>query len=246
VRFNTPFATAARRERPHTGVWYIQTAVAPGTGIDASGDPIGADEGGVWQFRVELFDAGGNQVDPEAIGIAWCVPASSDLTGTLSTVNAASLGLVDAVRNCMILTVRVDNNRCLASIAAPTLDGNPASSACGVMNYSALTTIVVTPFVALQRNRYADYALYVQRGEGPDAQLSASNIAAPSAGAMPAAPSSTVGDLLDGCAIAGFTEQLYVAHRGTDGWSRQQQYDASAVRAFVLAPVTVASPIATP
>ncbi len=96
MRFNTPFATAARRERPHTGVWYVQTAVAPNTGFDASGDPIGADEGGLWQIRVELFDATGNQVDPEAIGIAWRVPASSDLTGTLSTVNAASLGLVAA------------------------------------------------------------------------------------------------------------------------------------------------------
>jgi hypothetical protein len=29
---------------------------------------------------------------------------------------------------------------------------------------------------------------------------------------------------------------LYVAHLGTDGWSRLSQYDSSAARAFVLAP----------
>jgi nitrite reductase/ring-hydroxylating ferredoxin subunit len=43
-----------------------------------------------------------------------------------------------------------------------------------------------------------------------------------------------VGSLLDACVLAGFTEQLYVAHMATDGWSRQSQYDTSAARAFVL------------
>jgi hypothetical protein len=39
-----------------------------------------------------------------------------------------------------------------------------------------------------------------------------------------------------GCSVAGFSENLYVAVTTTDGWSRQSQYDASFVRAFVLAP----------
>jgi hypothetical protein len=39
-----------------------------------------------------------------------------------------------------------------------------------------------------------------------------------------------------GCPVAGFSENLYVAASATDGWSRQSQYDRSAVRAFVLAP----------
>ncbi len=221
-------------------------AVATGVPFDENGVPTGPDESGLWQIRIELFDAAGTLVDPEALGIAWRIPRSNDLTGTIPTENAANLGLVDATRNCMIVTIHVDNNPCFASIAAPTLDGNPASSGCGVMTYSALTSTVVTPFTALQRNRFADYSFYVQRGEGPGAQLAASGRAAVSPATMPVAPSSSVGDLLDGCAIAGFTEQLYVAHLAVDGWSRQQQLDAQAVRAFVLAPLSVTSPIATP
>lgn len=224
------------------------TAVAPGSGYDATGTPLGADQGGLWQIRVELFTQAGALVDPEALGIAWRVPESADLTGTIETSNAATLGLVDAARNCMIVTVRVDNNPCFAAIGAPTLDGNAASSGCGVMHYGSLGGSVETPFTALQRNRHADYSFSVQRGEGPGAQLSRTGVAVPASADMPAAPISTVGDLLDGCAIAGFTEQLYVAHRATDGWSRQQQYDRSAARAFVLAPTAPVpvSPIATP
>lgn len=215
-------------------------AVAPGVGYDASDAPSGADQGGLWQIRVELFTASGAAADPEALGIAWRVPESADLTGTIDTANAATLGLVDAARNCLIVTVFVDNNPCRASIGAPTVNGNPASAGCGVMNYSLLSATVATPFTALQRTGFADYAFYVQRGEGPGAQIAASGQAATTLGGMPAAPTSTVGDLLDGCTIAGFTEQLYVAHRATDGWSRQVQNDASAVRAFVLAPSTPA------
>jgi hypothetical protein len=44
------------------------------------------------------------------------------------------------------------------------------------------------------------------------------------------------GCAVDGCPVAGFSENLYVAASSFDGWSRQAQYDASAVRAFVLAP----------
>ena len=33
-----------------------------------------------------------------------------------------------------------------------------------------------------------------------------------------------------------FTEQLYVSHLGTDGWTSLTQYNSSTARAFVLAP----------
>jgi hypothetical protein len=210
--------------------------VAPGTSFDANGMPVGADEGGLWQIKIELFDAAGAQVDPEALGIKWRVPESADLTGTIQTADAATLGLVDAARNCMIVTVRVDNNPCDAAIAAPTLDGSAAADQCGVMNYAALSDTVTLPFRALQRNRFATYSFYVQRGAVTPPEVSTGGTAAASAATMPAAPSETVGNLLDTCTIAGFTEQLYVAHMATDGWSRQSHYDRSAVRAFVLAP----------
>ena len=213
------------------------TAIMPGAGYDDGGTPVGPDQGGLLQIRVELFDTDGAPVDPEMLGIKWYVPATGDLTGNIDTQDAAALGLVNAARNCMIVTIRVDNNPCHATIDTPTIDGLPASAGCGVMNYSTLTNTVRTPFTALHRNQFADYRFYVQRGEGPGAQLTVTGVAPATAAGMPAAPTSSVGDLLDGCAIAGFTEQLSVWHRATDGWSRQSQYDAADARAFVLAPV---------
>jgi hypothetical protein len=213
------------------------TAVAPGVGFDGAGMPAGPDQGGLWQIRVELFDAAGNLVDPEALGIKWRVPESNDLTGTIPTEDAATLGLVNAALNCMILTVRVDNNPCAAAIAAPTLDGSAAADECGVMDYTGKLQIVAMPFTALQRNRFATYAFAVQRGAVSPPEVSVSGEAAPNAPSMPAAPTETVANLLDSCTTAGFAEHVYVWHLATDGWSRQSQYDASDIRAFVLAPL---------
>ena len=226
-------------------------AVAPGVGYDVNGSPVGAAEGGLWQVRVELFDAAGNAADPETLGIAWRVPMSNDLTGTIQTANAATLGLVDTARNCMTVTVNVDNNRCYASIGVPTVADVPASPGCGVLRYVSTSSTVATPFTALHRSSFADYSFYVLRGEGPDHQIARNGVAPTTAAAMPAAPTATVSEMLDGCDLAGFTEQLYVAHRATDGWGRQSQNDASAVRAFVLAqqapaPVGPIAPIAVP
>jgi hypothetical protein len=219
-------------------------AVAPGTTFDAGGNPVGTDQGGLWQIKVELFDAAGNLVDPEALGIKWRVPASSDLSGTIQTRDAALLGLVDAAQNRMVLTVRVDNNPTFARIDAPSVGGSAAADECGVMNYASRALGVDVPFLALQRNRFASYSFYVQRGAVSPPEYSAAGTAAANAAGMPAAippsppgdPLPTVGSLLDLCVLAGFTENLYVAHRATDGWSRQDQYDSRTARAFVLAP----------
>ena len=219
-------------------------AVAPGTGFDASGDPIGGDQGGLWQIKVELFDAAGNLVDPEALGIKWRVPESIDLSGTIQTHDAADLGLVDAAQNRMVLTLRVDNNPTFARIDAPSVGGSTAADECGVMNYASRALAVDVPFLALQRNRFATYSFYVQRGAVSPAEYSASGTAAANAAGMPGAippsppgdPLPTVDSLLDACVLAGFTENLHVWHGATDGWSRQSQYDSSAARAFVLAP----------
>jgi hypothetical protein len=234
---------------PPEGQWSIPNAVldtqsavfptaafAPGMGFDATGTPVGIDQGGLWQIRVELFTAAGAQVDPEGLGIKWRVPESVDLTGTIQTADAAALGLVDAARNCMVVTVRVDNNPCAAAIDAPLVGTSAAADQCGVMTYTARSQLVTAPFLALQRNGFADWSFSIQRGAVSPPELSRSGQAAASAATMPAAPTETVGNLLDSCTLAGFTEVLYVRHRATDGWSEQTGLDRSAVRAFVLAP----------
>ncbi|MCX7378955.1 MAG: hypothetical protein NTY94_19675 [Alphaproteobacteria bacterium] len=215
-------------------------AVAPGVGFDAAGAPEGPDQGGLWQISVELFNAAGAQVDPEALGIRWRVPADDDFSGTIATRDAATLGLVDAAANRMVLTVRVDNNPTLARIGAPTLDGAPAGTACGVLAYDGTAGTVATPFQAVQRNGYAAYSFSVLRGAGP-AVLGAAGTAATSiAGPLPV-PNGTAAALLGSCGIAGFSENLYVKHLATDGWSDQSQLDRSDVRAFVLAPEAMVS-----
>ena len=213
-------------------------SVAPGADFNSSGVPVGPDQGGLWQIRVDLFNTAGNQVDPEALGIAWRVPATGTLSGTIQTENAANIGLVNATKNCMIVTVNVDNNPCSASIGAPTTSNVPAGGNCGVMTWAVPVEPVVTPFLAMQRNQHATYSFYVQRGEGPSVPISMSGTAAANNSGV-LSPSASVGTMLGSCidsGIAGFTEQLYVAHMSTDGWSRQVHLDRSDVRAFVLAP----------
>lgn len=234
---------------PPTGQWSIPNAVldtqsavfdtaaaAPGTTFDDAGTPLGAGQGGLWQIKVELFNAAGNPIDPEALGIKWRVPESADLTGTIATEDALGLGLVDTIRNCMIVTVRIDNNRCFARVDAPTLEGGISADGCGVMRYTSRSLGIATPFLALQRNGFATYSFYVQRGDVWPPEVTQSGPAATSVATMPAPVPTTVENLLDeDCDIAGLLEHLYVAHTGTDGWSRMSAYDAPATRAFVLA-----------
>lgn len=218
-------------------------AVAPGVAFDSSGEPVDADQGGLWQIKVELFDGAGNMVDPEALQIKWRVPESEDLSGTIGTRDAAALGLVNAAQDYMAVTVRVDNNPAYARIDAPVVGGSTAADACGVMPYASRALAVDVPFYGLQMNRFATYSFYVQRGAVSPPEYAVAGTAAADAGSMagaipPLPPTPTVGSLLGHCTLAGFTEQLYVRHTGTDGWRDLTEYDRSAVRAFVLSPAT--------
>lgn len=226
------------------------TAVAPGVVFDENGAPLGSDQGGLWQIKVELFNSAGALVDPEGLGIKWRVPNSADLSGTIGTRDAATLGLVNTVLNYMAITVRVDNNPTYARIDAPSVGGSTAADACGVMNYAARSQLVDVPFVALQINRFASYSFEVQRGAVRPPEYSLAGTAAASVATMPGAippsppadPQPTVDTLLDACNLAGFSELLYVTHAGFDGWNDLSQYNSQAVRAFVLAPAPTPTP----
>src|SRR5262249_6899048 len=81
---------------------------APGITYDGNGAEVGTDQSGKFEIKLELFDNAGNPVDIGALGIKYFVPAVDDLSGTITTVDAATLGLVSG--NAMIVTVHVDNN----------------------------------------------------------------------------------------------------------------------------------------
>ncbi|MBS1786989.1 MAG: hypothetical protein JST85_04670 [Acidobacteria bacterium] len=193
-------------------------------------------QAGKYQLKIDLFDSTGALVNVATKGIKYRVPTSTDLSGTIFTEDAAALGLVqdddgDGL-NSFIMTLHVDNNVCSASIAAPLLNGSVAADDCGVLNYQDSDTVTMS-YTASHPNAFATYSFAVVRGVSPV-------VASASGNANTGTPFSivdTVNNLRSpDCPVAGFSENLYVAAMATNGWERLSGYDASAVRAFVLAP----------
>lgn len=214
--------------------------IAPGMTYDANGNTVGADTSGQYQLKVDLFDTHGQPVNIGTLGIVYAVPTDPDGSGTIHTVDASTLSLVSG--HSMIVTLHVDNNRCFAAVDAPTIGAASADPCCGVLSYQP-TDSVTMGWTALHPHGFGRYRFRVIRGVN-------SVIEDPSSGWTPVASSSspitqTVSHLLndnlpagcpvDGCPVAGFSENLYVDSLATDGWTSELGYDASAVRAFVLA-----------
>jgi len=225
---------------PPLGQWSLPDVVedtASGKFDTVNADGTAIMDGKV-QVRVELFDLAGNPVDIGALGIRYFVPTSTDLSGTVHTVDAASQGLVAG--NMMVITLHVNNEACAASTAAPAIGGATADPCCGVLEYAQGSTVSMA-WTASHPHGYASYSFGVVRG------INGVFSAGGAVGGGSFSATRTVNQLLndnlpagcavDGCPVAGFSENLYVAASAFDGWSRQSQYDASAVRAFVLAPV---------
>lgn len=224
---------------PPLGQWSLPDVVED----TASGkfDTVGADGtaimDGLVQLRVELFDAAGNPVDIVALGIRYFVPTSTDLSGTVHTIDAATLGLVAG--NTMVVTLHVNNEHCAASIAPPAIGGATADPCCGVLDYGPGSTVSMA-WTASHPHGYASYSFGVVRGVngvfGASGAVGGGSFGATRTVSQLLNDNLPPGCAVDGCPVAGFSENLYVAASAFDGWSRQSQYDASAVRAFVLAP----------
>ncbi len=197
---------------------------------------IPTDQSGKFQLKVDLFDSAGARVNITTKGINYRVPTSTDLSSTINTADAATLGLVqdedgDGFKS-FIMTLHIDNNVCTANIAAPKINNITEADDCGVMNYGDGDSVTMT-YTASHPNGFATYGFSVVRGVSPV-------VASASGNAGTGASSSiveTVANLRSpSCPVAGFAETLYVAATATNGWDRLSGYDASAVRAFVLAP----------
>jgi hypothetical protein len=162
--------------------------------------------------------------------------ASAQLhTVTVDFFNAAGTLLESAVP----LSIYVDNNRCTATIAEPTLNGVQATNACGFLPYNPATAPadqVQISFVAAQPEDYATYQFSLIKGVNAVALSQATS--GPVGGISPASDpiTATVASLLGTCTTAGFAAEVYVYADATTGWTRCSQYDASAAVAFVLAP----------
>jgi hypothetical protein len=220
--------------------------IAPGMHYDDNGNLVGTDTSGKYQLQVKLFDGQGQPIDIAALGIVFAVPTDPDSFGNINTVDAATLGLVSS--NAMVITLHVDNNRCYANIAAPTINTTGADPCCGVLQYQDGDQVNLS-FQAKHPHNFARYTFSVVRGARiviptppppapppPPIQVGAATVNLPLSVDFLLNENLPVGCPEDGCPVAGFSENLYVDSMATDGWSSELGYDASHVRAFVLAP----------
>ncbi|MGD6808193.1 MAG: hypothetical protein ACQCN3_00680 [Candidatus Bathyarchaeia archaeon] len=218
-------------------------------------------ESGKYQLKVDLFDSDGKLVNIDALVIKFRVPKSTDLSGTIETEDAASTLLENGIasssgliydddadgKRSMIITLNIDNSLCKAEIPAPTLEGVPAGDDCGVMKYDfgpaplkapqGTVTLYYRPEhpAGVGTAGFATYNFSLTRGGNPEALIDSGRTPLPP---TDKSATRTVEELLGMCDTAGFVEHMHVYAMATSGWRRLYEYDAHAVRGFVLAPKT--------
>ena len=212
----------------------------------------GSDQSGLYQLRLELFDAAGIRIDihpfhavlhPQGKNIKYVVPDTTNLTGTIHTVNANTLaqpgGGTLAVDSSLILTLHIDNNHCVARTDPPVTPSGSADACCGVVSYSGGESVSLT-YTAYHPHGFATHSLAVYR--------SATQILPSLTGGVGTFTlTRTVADMMTlarpaacllkpVCTMAAFSENLKVFELATDGWGSYLGYNDEANRAFALAP----------
>jgi hypothetical protein len=219
---------------PPVGQWIIADAVVDTTSaLFHSGTFAPAGPGdGLYEFELTLFDGAGTAVNATTLGISYVVPTTLDLTTTIPTVNATTLGLVTAGR--LIYQLHVDNNVCAAALQPPAIGSTASADPCGLLRYEDGDSVTLQ-YTASHPNGFATYAHNVVKGATPlPAPISSSGLVGPAPGTH--TETDSVADLLGDCTIAGFAETVTVWAMAIDGWSRLSGYDRSAIQAFALAP----------
>ena len=188
---------------------------------------------GLYQLKLDLFDASANPVDIAAAGITYYVPSTTESDGSVDTVDAATLGLVSG--NSLILNLYVDNRPTTAQLpGVSTPVDSTASDPCGILHYNAPGDNVDIQYVVYQPGNFLDWSLDVVRGTTGSVVSISGHSSAGSPG-VPVDFNNTVAALIGTCPQAAFGVNLDVAFRGTDGWSRLSNgYDSSSSIAFAL------------
>lgn len=210
---------------------------APGIAYGDEGLEIGTDQSGKFEIRLELFDDAGNTVDIAAAGIRYFVPDLDDLSGTITTVDADTLGLVSG--NAMIVTVHVDNNPTFAEIDPPTVGAISADPCCGVLDFGPNDTVTL-PWRAKHKNGFATFTFRTKRVDELVFSMGSTSVG-------PTGDHSTTQSaqaLMDanlppgcapgGCDVAAFASFEYVTAMATDGWGPLRYLDSSDFEAFTL------------
>lgn len=187
---------------------------------------------GLYQLKLDLFDASGNPVNITTAGIKYYVPSTVESDGTIDTVDASTLGLVSG--NSFILNVYVDNRPTQAQLpGVSTPVDSTFSNPCGILHYTGLSDIVDIEYVAYQAGNFLDWYLSVVRGTSGQVAATNGHTSAGSPG-TPVDFDNTVAAIIGDCTQAAFGVNLDVYSRCTDGWSRLSGYDSSQSIAFAL------------
>jgi hypothetical protein len=222
-------------ELPPIGQWSTPDVVVDTTSAAFSSTvlaPAGGGEGN-YEFQLTLFDAAGNAVNANLLGINFVVPTTSDLTSTINTANAASLGLVTADGK-LLYQLHLDNNVCSAALLPPDITGSVSADPCGLLRYSPGDSITLH-WSASHPHQFATFAHAVVEGAQPlPMPFSTSGVVTPAPGTHN--ETFAVDALRGTCEVAGFAETVSAYAMATDGWNRQSQYDRSKIQAFALAP----------
>ncbi len=199
---------------------------------------------GQYQIKLEVFSPAGSQVMPGP-AFSFIVPSTIDPDGTVHARNAEP-GELDA--GGFVHNLHIDNNHCTASIDAPSIGIAVTADACGFLRYDPMVPTPVTiAFHAQHPNNFATFRFTMVRGAVLVATATTPSpwdeVAALLSGSYTGDGLGNFthdfprADLLGACVNAAFAEHLYVFAKATTGWgTRISTYDASALRAFALAP----------
>ena len=149
---------------PPGGQWVIADAVVDTTSAafpSAALAPAGGGEGD-YRFELTLFDAAGAAVNANALGINYVVPTTLDLTATIQTANASSLGLVTAAGR-LVYQLHIDNNPCVAALQPPAISGSVSADPCGLLRYSPGDSVTLG-WTAFHPHQFATFKHAVVKG----------------------------------------------------------------------------------
>jgi hypothetical protein len=209
----------------------LANAQVPTTALPS---PLNTVTNDIFELKLDLYDSSGNPVNIATAGIKYCVPSTVEADGTINTVDASTLGLVNG--NSFIMSIYVDNRPTQAQLPEVSTPVTTTSTdPCGILLYKTPADNVDIEYVAYQPGNFLDWGLNVVRGtSGSVASIAGnSNAGSPSPGA-PADFNNTVASLIGSCPQAAFGVNLNVYSRATDGWGRLSEYDSSRSIAFAL------------
>ncbi len=150
---------------------------------------------------------------------------------TIEFTNAAG-----RVKTSHLQPVFIDNQHCQAGILMPEVAGIAATTACGMLQFTARTEKVKIVYTASQPWLNGTFAWRLGRaGQGPIPGIASCHIDGP-VSLSPFVFQEEVGTLLGICPSAAFYAHVYVYAKAINGKSRQSQYDASRTVAFALTP----------